>query len=134
MPLGIFREDCKVNLYKAPSQRDLAVRRLADYRARPAAPDCCLPGARWMLDPRPTAVARWKLHARTTPVVFAFFMASIMAMLMCLVITAANAGIDGQFPARVLSAYCLAMPTAFCCVLVVRPLVVRLVALTVHPH
>lgn len=87
-----------------------------------------------MLDPRPTAVARWKLHARTTPVVFAFFMASIMAMLMCLAITAANAGIDGQFPARVLSAYCLAMPTAFCCVLVVRPLVVRLVALTVHPR
>lgn len=61
-------------------------------------------------------------------------MASIMAMLMCLVITAANAGIDDQFPARVLSAYCLAMPTAFCCVLVVRPLVMRLVALTVHPH
>lgn len=77
---------------------------------------------------------RWKLAARTTPFVFAFFMAAIMAMLMCLVITAANAGIDAGYPMRVLGAYQLAMPTAFCCVLVVRPLVMRLVALTVHPH
>ncbi|WP_269792439.1 DUF2798 domain-containing protein [Stenotrophomonas sp. Iso1] len=87
-----------------------------------------------MLEPRTTAVSPWKLHARATPFVFAFFMAGIMAMLMCLVITAANAGIDAQYPMRVLSAYCLAMPVAFCCVLVVRPLVVRLVGLTVHPH
>lgn len=77
--------------------------------------------------------SRWKLTPRATPFVFAFFMASIMAMLMCLVITAANAGINAEYPMRVLSAYQLAMPTAFCCVLVVRPLVMRLVALTVHP-
>lgn len=76
---------------------------------------------------------RWKLAARATPFVFAFFMASIMAMLMCLVITAANAGINAEYPMRVLGAYQLAMPTAFCCVLVVRPVVMRLVALTVHP-
>lgn len=76
---------------------------------------------------------RFKFAARATPYVFAFFMASIMAMLMSLVITAVNAGIDPQFPSRVLSAYQLAMPTAFCCVLLVRPLVMRLVALTVHP-
>ncbi|WP_312316046.1 DUF2798 domain-containing protein [Stenotrophomonas sp.] len=78
--------------------------------------------------------ASWKLTARATPFVFAFFMASIMAMLMCLVITAANAGIGPDYPMRVLAAYQLAMPTAFCCVLVVRPLVMRLVALTVHPN
>ncbi|WP_313342045.1 DUF2798 domain-containing protein [Stenotrophomonas sp.] len=83
--------------------------------------------------PDTLAAPRWKLGARTTPYVFAFFMASIMAMLMCLVITAANAGIHADFPARVLAAYQLAMPTAFCCVLAVRPLVMRLVALTVHP-
>ncbi|MFL9583890.1 DUF2798 domain-containing protein [Stenotrophomonas sp. AB1(2024)] len=83
--------------------------------------------------PQTLATARWKLGARATPYVFAFFMASIMAMLMCLVITAANAGVNADFPVRVLSAYQLAMPTAFCCVLLVRPLVVRLVALTVHP-
>jgi len=77
--------------------------------------------------------ARWKLASPATPFVFAFFMAAIMAMLMCLVITAANAGINADYPSRVLAAYQLAMPTAFCCVLVVRPLVVRLVSLTVHP-
>lgn len=74
-----------------------------------------------------------KFGHRATPYVFAFFMAGIMAMLMCLVITAANAGLDAHYPARVFGAYRLAMPTAFCCILVVRPLVMRLVALTVHP-
>ena len=86
-----------------------------------------------MSQPQTLAARGWKLSNRTTPYVFAFFMASIMAMLMCLVITAANAGITADYPARVLGAYQLAMPTAFCCVLVVRPLVMRLVALTVHP-
>jgi hypothetical protein len=85
------------------------------------------------LPPQTLAARRWKLGTRSTPYVFAFFMASIMAMLMCLVITAANAGLDAQYPARVFGAYQLAMPTAFCCILVVRPLVMRLVALTVHP-
>jgi hypothetical protein len=74
-----------------------------------------------------------KFGHRATPYVFAFFMAGIMAMLMCLVITAAHAGVDKAYLGRVLEAYLLAMPVAFCCVLVVRPLVLRLVALTVHP-
>lgn len=91
-------------------------------------------GCSQMRQARPAAVGRRKLHVRATPYVFAFFMSSIMAMLMCMVITAANAGIDGQFLGRVLSAYRLAMPIAFFCVLLVRPLVMRLVALTVHPH
>jgi len=77
---------------------------------------------------------RWKLHARSTPFVFAFFMASLMALLMCLVITAANGGLGVGYAARVLAAYQLAMPVAFGGVLLVRPLVLRLVALTVHPH
>ncbi|UYB51096.1 DUF2798 domain-containing protein [Xanthomonas sp. AM6] len=79
------------------------------------------------------APRRPKLGARTTPFVFAFYMATIMAMLMCLVITAANAGLGDGYLQRVLGAYQLAMPTAFCCILVVRPLVQRLVAATVHP-
>ncbi|MFC6838958.1 DUF2798 domain-containing protein [Xanthomonas theicola] len=58
---------------------------------------------------------------------FAFYMAAIMAVLMCLVITAANAGLGGDYLQRVLGAYRLAMPTALCCILVVR-----LVASTVH--
>ncbi|WP_156455891.1 MULTISPECIES: DUF2798 domain-containing protein [Stenotrophomonas] len=87
-----------------------------------------------MIESRPAAIGRRKLHVRATPYVFAFFMSSIMAMLMCIVITAANSNIDGQFVRRVLSSYSLAMPIAFFCVLLVRPLVLRLVALTVHPH
>ncbi|AKU49180.1 MULTISPECIES: DUF2798 domain-containing protein [Xanthomonas] len=75
---------------------------------------------------------RWKLGVRTTPFVFAFYMAAIMALLMCLVITGANTGLAPGYLWRVLDAYRIAMPTAFCCVLVVRPLVIRLVAWTVH--
>ncbi|MBD7921737.1 DUF2798 domain-containing protein [Xanthomonas sp. CFBP 8703] len=78
------------------------------------------------------APRRLKLGVRATPFVFAFYMATIMAMLMCLVITAANAGLGEDYLPRVLGAYRLAMPTAFCCILVVRPLVMRLVAATVH--
>lgn len=75
-----------------------------------------------------------KLHKRYTPFVFAFFMSGIMAFLMCCTIVAANSGIDAGYPGRVLSAYALAMPVAFVCVVMVRPLVLKLVALTVHPH
>lgn len=97
-------------------------------------PMCCLRTGTCLMNPSSVAArTRWKLTARATPFVFAFFMASIMAMLMCLVITAANAGINAEYPMRVLGAYQLAMPTAFLCVLVVRPVVMRLVALTVHP-
>lgn len=74
----------------------------------------------------------WKLEPRYTPVAFAFFMSAIMALLMCAVIVGANSGIDAGLPARVLHAYTLAMPVAFVCVLMVRPLVLKLVALTVR--
>ena len=74
-----------------------------------------------------------KLGVRAPPYVFAFYMSSIMAMLMCFVITAANSGIGEQYLSHVLKAYQLAMPVAFACVLVVRPIVIKLVALTVHP-
>lgn len=75
-----------------------------------------------------------KLHKRYTPFVFAFYMAGIMAFLMCCTIVASNSGFGAGYLQRVLSAYALAMPVAFCCVVMVRPLVLRLVALTVHPH
>lgn len=80
--------------------------------------------------PRP----RRKLRAGATPYVFAFYMSAIMALLMCLVITAATAGVSDDFLSKVIQAYRLAMPVAFVCVLLVRPVVMRLVALTVHPH
>lgn len=76
---------------------------------------------------------RYKLHHRTAPIVFAFFMAGIMAFLMCGTIASVNGGITADLPSRTLQAYSFAMPTAFVCVLLVRPLVVRLVALLVHP-
>lgn len=75
-----------------------------------------------------------KLHKRYTPFVFAFYMAGIMAFLMSSTIVAANSGLGSGFLQRVLSAYALAMPVAFCCVVLVRPLVLRLVAITVHSH
>ncbi len=76
---------------------------------------------------------RRKLGVRATPYVFAFYMSSIMALLMCFVITAANSGINEYYLGNVLKAYQLAMPVAFACVLVVRPIVIKLVSWTVHP-
>ena len=74
----------------------------------------------------------WRLPARLMPLVFAFWMAAIMALVMCTVITVANTGIDARLPGRVLQAYVLAMPVAFFCVLLIRPLVARLVRLCVR--
>ena len=78
--------------------------------------------------------SRRKLRPSATPYVFAFYMSSIMALLMCFVITAANAGVNAEYLGNVLKAYQLAMPVAFVCVLMVRPVVLKLVAITVHPH
>lgn len=76
--------------------------------------------------------SRYKLHKRYTPWVFAFYMALIMAFLMCCVIVLANGGAASGYWWRVLKAYAVAMPAAFACVLLARPLVMRLVAATVH--
>ncbi|WP_213881494.1 DUF2798 domain-containing protein [Pseudomonas sp. dw_358] len=78
--------------------------------------------------------ARLRFPKSVTPYVFALYMATIMAFLMCLVITAAESGLGGHYFARVMSAYRVAMPSAFFCVLGVRPVVARLVAWTVHGH
>lgn len=72
-----------------------------------------------------------KLHAKYTPIVFAFYMSLIMAFLMSLIIVAAHSGIADHYFAQVLHAYRIAMPSAFVCILIVRPLVMRLVKLTV---
>ena len=78
------------------------------------------------------ARSRYKLHKRYTPVVFAFYMALVMAFLMCCVIVLVNGGTAPGYWWRVLKAYALAMPSAFACVVLVRPLVMRLVAATVQ--
>ncbi len=72
-----------------------------------------------------------RLPARLTPVVFAFFMSAIMAMLMCLIITAVNQGLSEGYLVAALHAYQVAMPAAFVCIMLVRPLVMRLVTCTV---
>lgn len=73
-----------------------------------------------------------KLHPRLTAVVFAFYMATIMAFLMTLLITALNSGITHHYLNQVWGAYRVAMPCAFVCILGVRPLVTRLVRWSVH--
>lgn len=81
---------------------------------------------------RLSRLSRFRLHKRYTSLVFAFYMAAIMALLMCGVIVAAKDGLNERYVQHVLQAYWLAMPAAFCCVLLVRPLVMRLVTLTVR--
>jgi hypothetical protein len=72
-----------------------------------------------------------KLPARYTPIVFAFFMSAIMALLMCFVITAASNSLNNDYLPKVIHAYALAMPVAFVCILIVRPVVIKLVSLCV---
>jgi len=73
-----------------------------------------------------------KLPARASTVVFSFYMSAIMATLMCLVITAINQGFGEGYLLNVMHAYSLAMPCAFMFILVVKPIVQKLVSLTVH--
>jgi len=61
-------------------------------------------------------------------------MATIMAFLMSLVITLAESGPGPHCMTNVMNAYQVAMPAAFVCILLVRPVVIRLVTLTVHGH
>ena len=75
-----------------------------------------------------------KIPKKYTAYVFAFFMAGIMAFLMSMVIVAANSGLHAGYVLRVLQAYSLAMPVAFCCVLIVRPIVMHLVTRLVDGH
>ncbi|MDQ7968371.1 MAG: DUF2798 domain-containing protein [Oxalicibacterium faecigallinarum] len=85
-----------------------------------------------MHDSSSSRLTRLRLPIRFTPFVFAFYMSGIMAMLMCIVIVGASTGLHDGYVLRVLLAYKLAMPVAFFCVLAVRPVVVRLVALSVR--
>ncbi|MGK9173470.1 DUF2798 domain-containing protein [Yokenella regensburgei] len=79
---------------------------------------------------RPTPRLRFPKHA--SPWIFALYMATIMAFLMSLVITMAEFGVGPDYMENVMNAYRVAMPAAFVCILIIRPLVMRLVGLTVH--
>ena len=77
---------------------------------------------------------RTRLPVRSAPYIFALYMATIMAFLLSLVITFAEFGMGPHYMANVMNAYQVAMPAAFFCILVVRPVVIRLVGLTVQGH
>ncbi len=79
-------------------------------------------------------IAKVRFPKHTSPYIFALYMATIMAFLMSLVITFAEFGIGADYMINVMNAYKVAMPAAFVCILVVRPMVVKLVGLTVHGH
>lgn len=78
--------------------------------------------------------ARIRLPKHASPYIFALYMATIMAFLMSLVITYAEFGLGIHYMTNVMNAYQVAMPAAFVCILLVRPIVIRLVGLTVHVH
>lgn len=72
-----------------------------------------------------------QLPKKYTHIAFAFYMSAIMAMLMCIVIVALNTGVNGDYFYRVIKAYELAMPSAFVFIQMVRPVVIKLVELTI---
>lgn len=75
-----------------------------------------------------------KLPNKFSAMAFAFYMATIIAFMMCLLLTAINTGFDANYLHRVLHTYVIAMPVAFASVMLVRPLVMYLVAKTVDPN
>ncbi|TCP81218.1 uncharacterized protein DUF2798 [Rhizobium sp. PP-CC-2G-626] len=76
--------------------------------------------------------AKTGLPSAATPYVFAFFMAGIMAFVMCWIIVSVNSGVDSGLPMRVAGAYLVAMPAAFVSVLIVRPIALKLTSLVVR--
>lgn len=78
------------------------------------------------------AVKLPRIPLRFAPVVFAFYMSGLMAAVMTCVITAINRGLGPGYLETVVKVYGMTMPIAFCCVLLVRPLVGRLVEWTVR--
>ncbi len=71
------------------------------------------------------------IPAKYTPYAVAFYMAGFIAFLMSAVLVAINTGINDGYLKRVLFNYIIAMPIAFCCVILVRPIVNKLVAWTI---
>jgi len=72
-----------------------------------------------------------KLPKKYAPIAFAFYMSAIMALLMCIVIVALNTGFNEDYIYRVIKAYELAMPTAFVFIQLVRPVVLKLIEITI---
>ncbi|MGX2956180.1 DUF2798 domain-containing protein [Ursidibacter arcticus] len=71
------------------------------------------------------------IPARYTPYVVAFYMAGFMAFLMSAVLVAINTGVGDGYVKRVLFNYSIAMPIAFVCVVLIRPIITKLTNFTV---
>ncbi|MGX2950715.1 DUF2798 domain-containing protein [Ursidibacter sp. B-7004-1] len=71
------------------------------------------------------------IPAKYTSYVVAFYMAGFMAFLMSMVLVAINTGVGDGYVKRVLFNYSIAMPIAFVCVILIRPIVTKLTNLTV---
>lgn len=69
-----------------------------------------------------------RIPARHAPLVFAFWMSTVMSALMSLAITAVNTGIDAGLFGRWLRAWLLAWPMAFAVAASFRGVVQRLTA------
>ncbi|WP_017349219.1 DUF2798 domain-containing protein [Pantoea sp. A4] len=87
-----------------------------------------------MTDVTSKSSTRMRLPRHASPYIFALYMATIMAFLMSLVITFSEFGAGPHYMENVMNAYQVAMPAAFVCILIVRPIVIRLVGFTVHGH
>lgn len=77
---------------------------------------------------------KYKLPKKYASIAFAFYMSAIMAMLMCLVIVALNTGLNEDYFYHVFKAYELAMPSAFVFIQLVRPVVIKLVEMTISTN
>jgi hypothetical protein len=75
----------------------------------------------------------WKLPKRFMPMVFAFYMSSIVALLVSCALVAVNSGIAEGYILQVLNGYKFAMPVAFAAVLSLRPAIMKLTAATLQP-
>ena len=79
----------------------------------------------------PASTRAPKLPPRFAGVAFAFYMSAIVGFIMTVTLTALRGGAGGDFVASVLRGYAVAWPVAFVSVMAVRPLVLRLVGMTV---
>jgi hypothetical protein len=73
-----------------------------------------------------------KLAKTRTPLMFALFMSALMTIFMSAFITMVNTGLSGDYFSRWGRAWLLAMPCAFVVAYFARPLVLKLVDLTVE--
>ncbi|XXQ69120.1 DUF2798 domain-containing protein [Neisseriaceae bacterium B1] len=76
-------------------------------------------------------MARGFINKKYVNVVFSFYMASMMGLLMSSVLVAINVGIDEHFLMRVLKSYMVALPVAFMCTMITRPIAVYLTNKTI---